>query len=232
MTTPDRGLTGLATENPNDPPVGPGRRRRRSQAEIIDRILTAAHQQFNEFGYQATTTKEIAKQADVSETLLYRHFKSKAGLFDRVIFDPFDILAQQLLRQRDESDNWDLNPDRGRALLDQMMGFLDHNRKLLCDLAVKGLAETADEGADHRLEGMRRHYRAASAQVRAFHEAVGRPCPFDPDIAVRLALGMLLASSLFSEWLFPDGVPDRNVLAENIRLMMVRALAAPGADQR
>lgn len=212
------------------PSAKPRRRRRRRQEEIIDRILAAAQRQFNELGYAATTTKEIAKQADVSETLLYRHFKSKAGLFDQIVFDPFDLLATQLLNVRDGYEGWDLDPARGRALLAQMIEFLEHNRKLLCDLAVKGLAETADEQTDRRLEGMRRHYRIAAHQIKTFHELKGHTCPFDPDIAVRLALGMLLASTLFNEWLFPDGMPERERLVENIRLMMVRALASSGPN--
>ncbi|MFV3075520.1 TetR/AcrR family transcriptional regulator [Niveispirillum fermenti] len=211
-------------------PARPPRRRRRSQQEIITRILAAAQQQFNEHGYSAATTKEIARQADVSETLLYRHFKSKAGLFDQVVFDPFDILASQLLGARDKTRDWNIDPAQGRVLLERMLGFLEQNRTLLCDLAVKGLAETADERAEQRLDGMRRHYRIAASQVEAFHRARGHACPVDPDIAVRLSLGMLLSSVLFSEWLFPDGAPPRDRLVENIRLMMVRALATRGAD--
>lgn len=206
------------------------RRRRRSQQEILTRIVAAAQKQFNELGYAATKTKEIAKQADVSETLLFRHFKSKAGLFDEVVFDPFDILATQLLGPRDSEKTWNVDANEGRALLTQMIGFLTQNRQLLCDIAMKGLAETADERSEQRLDGMRRHFRIAAAQLEAFHQSRGHPCPFDPDIAVRLSLGMLLSSVLFSDWLFPDGPPSNDQLVENIRLMMVRALASGAND--
>jgi AcrR family transcriptional regulator len=230
LTWPMEAAERLVTQDPINQTPKPVRRPRRSQAEIIDRILAAAQRQFNEQGYAAATTKEIARQADVSETLLYRHFKSKAGLFDQVVYDPFDILATQLLGDRDNRNDWDIDPAKGRALLGQMVEFLAQNRRLLCDLAIKGLAETADERAEQRLDGMRRHYRIAASQVQAFHQSRGQDCPFDPDIAVRLSLGTLLAAILFNEWLFPDGMPPRDRLVENIRLMMVRALAPPAAD--
>jgi len=37
-----------------------------------------------------------------------------------------------------------------------------------------------------------------------------------PDFASRLGFGMALAAVLFEDWLFPEGSPDRNALAQSL----------------
>ncbi len=52
--------------------------------ERREAILVAAIPLFAERGYESVTTKEIAKAAEVSEALLYRHFEGKKGIFDAI----------------------------------------------------------------------------------------------------------------------------------------------------
>ncbi len=56
-----------------------------------DRILEAAYKCFSEKGYLGATTREIAKNAGVSEVTLFRHFKSKKELFSEVL-DRFSVI--------------------------------------------------------------------------------------------------------------------------------------------
>lgn len=46
-----------------------------------DRLVEAAIQLFSAQGFSATSTREIARLADVNETSLFRHFSSKQDLF-------------------------------------------------------------------------------------------------------------------------------------------------------
>lgn len=55
-----------------------------------DKILNASIILFSKKGYSAVTTKEIAKEAGVSEMTLFRHFESKHNLFEKA-FDKFVI---------------------------------------------------------------------------------------------------------------------------------------------
>jgi len=48
-------------------------------------ILQTALQLFGDQGYDSTPTSQIAKQANVSEGLIFRHFGSKAGLLEAII---------------------------------------------------------------------------------------------------------------------------------------------------
>ncbi|KLU67612.1 biofilm operon icaADBC HTH-type negative transcriptional regulator IcaR [Desulfosporosinus acididurans] len=45
------------------------------------RIIEAAKQLFVDHGFKGTTTKMIAKEANVNEATLFRHFKNKEGIF-------------------------------------------------------------------------------------------------------------------------------------------------------
>lgn len=64
-------------------------------------IVDAALPLFARKGFAATTVKEIAAAAGVSEALIFKHFPSKAALFDAILLDCFegdDELAALLAR--------------------------------------------------------------------------------------------------------------------------------------
>ena len=50
-----------------------------------ENIMNAAQELFAESGYAAVTTKEIAKNAGISEVTLYRYFDSKRSLFNAIV---------------------------------------------------------------------------------------------------------------------------------------------------
>lgn len=60
-------------------------------------LLRAAFELFAERGYDATTTRQIAERAGVTEMTLFRHFPGKASL---VVDDPYDPLIAEAVRAR------------------------------------------------------------------------------------------------------------------------------------
>ena len=60
---------------------------RRAPAEKREALLAAARRLFAEAGYDATSTQQIATVAGVSEGILFHHFGSKRGLFEKVTED-------------------------------------------------------------------------------------------------------------------------------------------------
>ncbi|MEN3039537.1 MAG: helix-turn-helix domain-containing protein, partial [Candidatus Kryptonium sp.] len=50
-----------------------------------DQILSSALKLFSERGFLGATTKEIARQAGISEVTLFRHFSNKEKLFISVL---------------------------------------------------------------------------------------------------------------------------------------------------
>lgn len=56
-------------------------------------ILETAMRLFGEQGYDRTPTSQIAKEAGVSEGLIFRHFQTKAGLLAAIIADGMARIA-------------------------------------------------------------------------------------------------------------------------------------------
>src|SRR6476646_830673 len=54
---------------------------RMSNEERKCRILAAVRKVFAQKGLEGTTTRELAKEAGVSEALLYKHYPSKEALY-------------------------------------------------------------------------------------------------------------------------------------------------------
>jgi len=50
-----------------------------------EQLIQVATRLFAEMGYEATTTKDIAKKAGVTEPILYRQFESKQDLFVAIV---------------------------------------------------------------------------------------------------------------------------------------------------
>lgn len=59
--------------------------------ETHERILKAAVDLFSTSGYAATTTKDIASKANISEVTLFRHFDSKRNLFKEALHRYLDM---------------------------------------------------------------------------------------------------------------------------------------------
>lgn len=63
------------------PPKKPAPRRGQARATI----LATARELFSQAGYDGTSLRDVATQAQVSEGLVYRYFGSKRGLFDAAV---------------------------------------------------------------------------------------------------------------------------------------------------
>jgi TetR/AcrR family transcriptional regulator len=63
-----------------------------------EQIAVAARHVFATRGLAGARTREIAKAANVTETVLYRHFSSKEEIFEAAVLEPVERLASDLMR--------------------------------------------------------------------------------------------------------------------------------------
>jgi AcrR family transcriptional regulator len=68
------------------------------------RIIQAALVLFAEQGYNATSTSKIAKAADVSEGLIFRHFGNKKGLLQAILEETDRSMQKTILPILEEAD--------------------------------------------------------------------------------------------------------------------------------
>ena len=73
-----------------------------------EKILDSAIQLFAKKGFNGTTTKEIAKGAEVNEALIFRHFSTKRDLFGAIIEKKIDEepgIEEAIERHRDSKND-------------------------------------------------------------------------------------------------------------------------------
>lgn len=92
-----------------------------------DKILNASIVLFSQKGYSAVTTKEISKEAGVSEMTLFRHFESKHNLFEKA-FDKF-VFSPKFLPLF-EGLEWDLERDLNK-ICSSYQDTLSQNQKII-----------------------------------------------------------------------------------------------------
>jgi len=66
------------------------------------KILAVSLELFANEGYNAVSTKMVARQAEVSEALIFRHFKNKKGLLDALYQqcgEKIEVMAKGLLEE-------------------------------------------------------------------------------------------------------------------------------------
>jgi AcrR family transcriptional regulator len=61
--------------------------KRRSRELSTQKLIQAGLEVFSKYGFEAATTKQIAKRAGMNEALIARYFESKSGLLNAIIIE-------------------------------------------------------------------------------------------------------------------------------------------------
>jgi AcrR family transcriptional regulator len=186
-------------------------RNRRSGDEVRARMLAAAQEVFAERGYAGATTKQISERAEVGEVLLFRHFGSKAGLFDEAVLRAFESFVDgwtsQWARHGLTGDSFF---EIGRGYIESLYGFFDDNRELVVALLS---AQGHHPAAAARLQEM---FAQLAETVRDGTAEYGLPTR-DPVTTVRLTFGLVLSVIEHGELFFAGGKrPSRDEIVDQL----------------
>lgn len=200
---------------------------RRSSAEIRRLLLEAARTLFESQGYQATTTQQIVELARVDAPTLYRHFSSKAELFEvATLGDMKEFIARHF-------DCWWAGPTGGdlevlvRHFVVRFFEVIDAHREsfrlLMASSTQDGvLGELARAMSREFTEGLGRFGRIVMDECRA----QGLHGVTSPDCTLAASIGMVLCMALFADWLFPAGErPSRDAQVDAIVAMILHGVA-------
>jgi AcrR family transcriptional regulator len=198
-----------------------GSRSRRSGDEVRARMLAAARDVFAERGYAGATTKQIAERAEVGEVLLFRHFGSKAGLFDEAVLAPFESFGDEWNnRWSSHGITGDSMFELGRSYIELLYGFFDDNRKLVVALLS---AQGHHPDAAERLQ---RLFARLAKTVREGVAEYGLDSTEDPVTTVRLTFGLVLSTVEHAELFFAKGSrPSRQKLVDQLTRFMLYGVA-------
>jgi TetR/AcrR family transcriptional regulator len=156
-------------------------------------VVDTACQVFARNSYRGATTAEIAREAGVTEPILYRHFDSKQALY----FACIDEAWAQVRRASDDALKAEDDPRAWMAALATAFFEFGEQRSPVASLWLQALTESGDEPEVRRF--LRRHLR----EVHDFVEGVLRRCqeagavPADRDARAEawifVAVGLLTA---------------------------------------
>lgn len=199
------------------------RRKRRTRGDVAALIREAARRLFAERGYAATTTREIARCADVSETLLFRYYGGKAALYDEVVSTPFNELMSEFIASHAALGAELPRSEEARRFTVRVYELFESNRQLFIALLAAPPAQGEEGGPP--LHGLDDYFDQSVAQLNRQYAARGLAPPFDLALGVRLGFGMIAASVLLGDWLFPADASAADAKASVLEHMIERALS-------
>jgi AcrR family transcriptional regulator len=179
---------------------------RRASDEVRDLVLRAADRLMSTQGYHGTTTRRIADEAGVGESILFRHFGTKAELFETTILTPFTDFVEEWANRWNVSVAGTSDPEEiARAFVKGFYELAVEHRELFHTLVaarVKGgdpvLAEVASRVSAKLAESLRVVQRVLLEHGVARH--LREP---DAPVTVAVSVGSVLSLVLFDDWFFP-----------------------------
>ncbi len=182
-------------------------------------ILAAAEREFARRGYAGATSRDLAGAAGVSESLIYRHFGSKSGLFAAAVLAPFQGFLETF---SETSARYLAQPLPVEAMLRLFVSELFdqltvHRGALRSFLAAVDDLDPATTGDFYRAfdEVMVRISEVADTEARVRQR---RSRGLGSEINARMVVGLVLSLVVLDDLLLPadDRRPGRDQLIEHI----------------
>jgi TetR/AcrR family transcriptional regulator len=158
-------------------------------------VLETAGLIFAKGSYRGTTTAEIARQAGVTEPILYRHFRSKRDLYLACVDDAWEAcrtMWEAAVAEEPDPALW--LAAMGRAYLEAR-----DRRPLIANLWVQAITEASDDAEIRR--HLKRHMRTVhefiTGVIRRSQEAGGIPKDRDAEAEawIFISIGLLATIS-------------------------------------
>jgi AcrR family transcriptional regulator len=196
-----------------DAPATP--RKRRSSKEVRETILALARELFDQNGYQATTTMQIAKRAGVSERLIFSNFGTKAELFNAAVITPFAAVITSYVKASARDTR---NSSMEERIDYFVRGLYDLAREHRTALLTALEASNSDGRSPHEnvLDYLARSFQGTLLELspdEEFREG------YDSDASLAAFVGMVFGVALLDDLIFPTGFrrPTRRRLIEEMR---------------
>lgn len=188
---------------------------RRPRGEARRLLLDAARDLLARRDYRATTTREIAEAAGVTEYLLFRHFGSKAGLFREALVLPFTNFVDEFGRTWQTVDHERTKEeDLSREFVGRLYDVLvEHKGLLLTLVASDGLSEDEIESAGiadvRRAVTLLGRISAEGMSLRGMRSS-------QPDLPAHSTVAMIVGMVALRSTFFGKKPPSRDAIVDEL----------------
>lgn len=201
----------MSSPRPRDLGIRPGTAPARPKVHGRGRelLLGAAVALFGERGYAGTSTRDIAERAGVTEPMVFRHFGSKANLFQEAAVTPFVEFMDRYIADYRAREHGRLSAaDEGRRLFEGLFHALREQREPLLALMSAGrFGQVSEDVVEQIRQAFVRVITLFEEVVASEAEQRGFTTP-DLPAAVRVMFSMVLSSALHDDWMALPGQPD------------------------
>jgi len=167
-----------------------------------ERLIASARAVFAERGYRGATTRDIADRAGLTEPMVFRHFGSKAALFEVAAVEPVVAFMDGYVEEWGGREHGAADAVKEtRDFISRLLEVMHGDRQLLAAIIAAGQFDDSLEPAAARL-------REAFGRIIAMFERIveteftlrGLDAPDRPAFT-RVLLGIVIALSLHDDWL-------------------------------
>ena len=202
-------------------------RTRRSTAEVQRLILEAATAVFSRKGYDSTTTDDIAAEAGVARSVMFRHYATKADLFRAAQLQPFiDLVTTFKASLESEIDElWDEERLMRTVVEIVYDSFRAHRDGVLAIASRQGVDDELDRDAQQVLN---QAFSDVVSLSTAENERRGWPPQENLELSIRMVIGMVASMSVLERLFVPQGRrrPSRNQLITQLTEVALHGVRA------
>ena len=191
-------------------------------------LLTAARDIFAERGYKGTSTRDIAERAGVTEVMIFRHFGTKANLFQEAVVAPFTLFIQHYLADYRSREHGIRSPyEEGLDLYTGLFEVLRGEREVLLALMAARQFDDLPAAAASQVE------QAFADVLTVIEEVVGTESvergfsDFDLRPTVRAMFAMVLSVALHGDWMGLRHDKSYRHVIDAMTTLTVRGLQVP-----
>lgn len=199
-------------------------RKRRSQKDILGRIVNAAEEEFKRAGFAGATTAAIARKASVTEAQIFQHFGSKSNLFRETIFKPLDQhLLNFIIKQAAKGHKKARLGLKNELYTTELQHFITEHSDLMASLVV---AQRYDAGKTHgvgEINSLSTYFEHAAAGMAS---VMGDKPKVAPKVIVRVTFAAVLGCVLFRDWIFPPGLASEKEITAAVNAFVMEGLNA------
>lgn len=159
---------------------------------------------------------------------MFRYYGDKTGLFNAVVIAPFHKLMADFVLLHPDPTNFPEEMEIQRFTRNVFELFESNEamfRALLTGPAVEG-----DDSLAPGFSGLDPFFKASASHIRHRYAKVGLEPPYDLEVATRLGFGMIAASVVLRDTLFPGAPPDRDTLLDALERLIVQSMRGPRID--
>lgn len=196
-------------------------------------ILHAAREVFAAKGFRGTSTRDIAKRAQLTEVMIFRHFGTKANLFQEAVITPFTEFMDGYISDYRSREHGRLSAQQeGIALYTGLFEVLHGERELLLALMSAHQYDELSPEACAQIDAAFDRLLALFEEVVATEAAERHFSDFDLRPTVRAMFAMVLSAALHGDWMGLGKKVSYKRMIDAMTQLTVRGLQVPEGQVR